>query len=241
MKFYDDLAEIYHLMYPDWPAAIVRQGRQLHALLEQSRRIADVACGIGTQAIGLAELGHAVVASDTSAGAIARAMREANARKVKIDFRRDDMTKLETYADESVDALISCDNSVPHLLSDDEILTAFKQFHRVVRRGGTVVISVRDYDTIPREPLSMFPFGVRELRDRSVTVFQVWRWDGDQYDLNMYFVGDDGDSLDTQVFRARYYAVSIGKLMSLFSDAGFVDVERFDDKFFQPLIVAKRP
>ena len=58
--FYNQLAPIYHLIHQDWGASIVRHGEQLSALLEAewpgSKRILDVSCGIGTQAIALGML-----------------------------------------------------------------------------------------------------------------------------------------------------------------------------------------
>ena len=56
-NFYDQLAPFYHLVYQDWNATVRRQGEQLSALIKaewsSSRKILDVSCGIGTQAIGL--------------------------------------------------------------------------------------------------------------------------------------------------------------------------------------------
>lgn len=57
--FYDDLAAEYTLLFADWRASVQRQGDVLAALIRQHggaevRAILDAACGIGTQAIGLA-------------------------------------------------------------------------------------------------------------------------------------------------------------------------------------------
>jgi ubiquinone/menaquinone biosynthesis C-methylase UbiE len=237
------LAEVYHLIYEDWPASVERQGRVLDSIIRAAtpaaKTVVDVACGIGTQSLGLASRGYSVIGSDISAGAIARAKREAATRGLTIDFHLDDMTRLSTYADRSADALIACDNAIPHLLTEVEILGAFSQFFRVIRPGGICVISVRDYAAVTRESSRVVPYGVRAIPEGKVAVFQVWHWEGDQYDLNMYFVRDAGDRVDTQVFRSRYYAVPIEKLIDLFREAGFIDVRRIDDEYFQPLIVAR--
>ena len=243
--FYDGLTDLYHLIYEDWPASIERQGKALDAIIRadsaSAKTVADVACGIGTQALGLAARGYDVIASDISSGAVQRASREAAGRHLKIEFRVDDMSRLSTYADGCVDALVACDNAIPHLLSDMEIVGALRQFHRVIKPGGPCVISVRDYAAVSREPLRFVPYGVRVLPDSRLSLFQVWEWEGEQYRLHFYFVRDYGDRVDTQVFRARYYAVSIETLMQLFAQAGFVNIRRIDDQFFQPVIAAKRP
>ena len=267
LEFYDGLSSIYELVYEDWPRSVERQGAALEALIRErhphAQEIADVACGIGTQCLGLAQRGFTVTASDIAPQAVERARREAASRGLTIDFRVDDMETLATYDSTSADVLIACDNAVPHLLSDEQILNAFRRFREVLRDGGLCIITVRDYATVTRGGIQMIPYGVRvRARDR-VAVFQVWEWDGDQYDLGMYFVfeprvipsasegspashdsGDPSTSLGmtphTRVFRSRYYAVPISRLMELMTEAGFTGVERLDGVFFQPLLVGRK-
>lgn len=43
------------------------------------------------------------------------------------------------------DVVIACDNSIPRLLSDDEILTAFRQMFACTRPGGGCLVTVRDF------------------------------------------------------------------------------------------------
>ena len=62
------LGDSFHPGGTDLTARLVRG---LH--LPPNARVLDVACGIGTQAIGLARRGFAVTASDVSAGAVRRA------------------------------------------------------------------------------------------------------------------------------------------------------------------------
>jgi SAM-dependent methyltransferase len=246
---YDDLADVYDLIYENWPASIERQAAALEQVIQSrnpgAQMIADVACGIGTQSLGLAARGFDVSGSDLSAGAIARAQREAAARGLQIDFRLDDMERLDTWADASVDAVISCDNAVPHLLDDARIETALRRFRSILKPGGVCVFSVRDYAAIVRDYHSGRPhvltYGVRQRVQDRVLLFQVWDFDGDLYDLHFYFVFDDGANVTTRVFRSRYYAITIERLMEIAEEAGFVDVERVEDVFFQPLIVCSRP
>ena len=66
---YDEIASLYHLVYPNWNEAIERQGEALNGVVSDfvgsaPLSILDVSCGIGTQALGLAALGHRVTASD---------------------------------------------------------------------------------------------------------------------------------------------------------------------------------
>jgi len=72
---YDTLADYYHLIFENWDASIARQAAVLGPLIENAYgrrmlRVLDAACGIGTQAIGLAGRDQVVTGSDLSRGAI---------------------------------------------------------------------------------------------------------------------------------------------------------------------------
>jgi SAM-dependent methyltransferase len=246
LRFYDDLAEVYHLVYADWEDSVRRQAEVLDGLLARAlgpgpHRILDVSCGIGTQALGLAALGHAVSGSDLSPRAIERARREAAARGLEIGFSVADMRTCDRHHQGPFDAVLSCDNSVPHLLTDEEILTAFRAFRRLARPGGAVLVSVRDYPREDRSTPQLRPYGIRETPAGRWLVFQTWDWDADgaRYDLSMYFVRDGGGDPEVLVSRARSYAVAPETLAALLREAGFAAVERIDGVYYQPVLLAR--
>ncbi|MCB0166975.1 MAG: class I SAM-dependent methyltransferase [Anaerolineae bacterium] len=244
--FYNQLSPFYHLIFADWEASIQRQADQLNSLIEeflgvQAQTILDVSCGIGTQAIGLAQLGYQVVASDLSAAEIERAKAESLRRRLKIDWSVADMRQAYTHHQRQFDVVISCDNSVPHLLNDDLLLTAFRQFYACTKPGGGCLITVRDYDQVERQGLQVKPYGLRVENGVRYLMFQVWEFTGDIYDLSMYLVKDGEDNdVHTQVMRTQYYAVSPTTLIRLLTEAGFVDVVRLDGRFYQPVIIGKK-
>lgn len=243
--FYDELAPFYPLLYPNWGHAIARQGAALSKLLAElgvarDGTVLDAACGIGTQALGLLGQGRRVVASDLSGGAVARFKTELDRRGLHAEARVDDMRELAGAEPELVAAVIACDNSVPHLLSDDAIAQAFASFHRVLQPGGWMVISVRDYASIERKNPDVRPYGLRRDGDRRFLAVQVWEWDADQYDLRMYLTTESGGRCKTRVLVTRYYAVTIERLVQLMAAAGFVDIQRRDDVLFQPVLVGRR-
>jgi len=131
--FYNRLAPFYHLIYPDWYASIDRQASTLDAIIRERLphpiTILDIACGIGTQALGLAALGYDVTASDLSSASV---------------------------------------------------------------------------------------------------------------DNTFYFVEDGGTASTTHVMRSKFHAVNLDRLAELMTEAGFVDVERVDGRFFQPLLIGRR-
>lgn len=245
-SFYDELAELFHLVFADWNASIERQGEALAGIIRErwqpARRVLDAACGVGTQSLGLAARGFEVVASDVSAGALKRARREAEQRGLAMSFATADMRSLTSVHEPPFDVVIACDNSLPHLLSTDAILVALRQMRELLRPGGGCLISVRDYDRIERSGTHMLPYGVRNTPDGRVAVFQLWDFtDPRHYDLSMCFVHDFDRAPRAQVLRTRYHAIGLGELEGLFREAGFEAVERIADRFYQPVLVGTNP
>jgi SAM-dependent methyltransferase len=245
--FYSALAPVFHLVYPDWDAAIERQASDLDTVIREqwgttSRKLLDVACGVGTQSLGLAKLGYSVTASDISESAVERARREAEQRGLSIDFSVADMREVSRQHLQPFDVVIACDNAVPHLLSDAEILSAFKQFFRCVRPGGGCIVSVRDYEQEDLSKQHVRPFALRESDGTRWIVGQVWDPRPPLYDLTMYFVEDRGEGdCRARAMRSTYYAVGTTKLVDLMRAAGFSNARRMDGHYFQPLIIGTRP
>lgn len=245
---YDALAPFYHLLYPDWEGSMARQAAALDDVIRQKwgggvHSVLDAACGIGTQSLGLAARGYQVTASDLSRAEVDRARREAAARGLTIDFSVADMrAAFEAHRRSRFDLVIACDNSVPHLLTDDDLRQAFGQFHACLRPGGGCLLTVRDYDREERDGVQVKPAafrvdpdGVRRL------VFQVWEADGPHYDFALYLIEDRGGAdAVAHVLRSRYYAVETDHLLALMSEAGFSDVARLDGVFYQPVLVGTR-
>lgn len=246
VDFYNQLSPFYHLVYPDWEASIERQSSALDGIIKEffggdSRRILDVACGIGTQALGLARLGYELTGSDISGAAIERAGKEAAARGLDVELSVADMRALSGHHGREFDVVIACDNAVPHLLTDDEILIAFREMRACLRPGGGFLITVRDYDQEERSGVQVKPYGIRVEGESRYLVFQVWEFDGMIYDLSMYFVEDRGEpECVTRVMRTKYYAVGTDRLMALMREAGMREVRRLDDRFYQPLLIGRR-
>jgi SAM-dependent methyltransferase len=191
--------------------------------------------------LGLAQLGYTLTASDLSPKEIDRAKREAQARDLVIDFSVADMRHAFDHHQKQADVLISVDNAVPHLLHDEEILQAFRQFYQCVRVGGGCLITVRDYEKEDLSGIQYKPHGVRYLDGMKTVIWQVWEFDNDIYDVTMYFVHDEGSSEGmVQIFRGKYYAIGVTKLMALMREAGFGNVRRLDGVFYQPVIVGTK-
>jgi SAM-dependent methyltransferase len=245
-NFYDDLAAMYHLIFEDWDVSIERQGEQLSKLIHThwpgASSLLDVSCGIGTQTLALAKRGYRLTASDLSVSSIERARREAEARDLTISFSVCDMRKVFTHHGPGFDVVISCDNSVPHLLNNEDILAAFEQMYFCLKPGGGCLITVRDYQAETRGKNLVKPYDQRIVSGRRYIGLQVWDFEGEHYQLTLFFTEEDLDSrkVHTHVFRTTYYAVTIDTLLSLMEQARFVDIKCLDNVFYQPVLIGTK-
>ena len=166
--FYNGISSFYHLIYPNWYDSIAKQAEDLNYIIKnywkgEISTILDASCGIGTQALGLAQIGYKVTGSDISSEEIKRAKTEAKLRRLKIKFSIADMIELSKHHKQKYDLVISCDNSLPHLLNDNDIMKALKQFHNCTRAGGGVLISLRDYAKENLKGIQLKPYEIKKI------------------------------------------------------------------------------
>jgi len=122
------------------------------------RRVLDTACGTGMHAIALAQRGYDVTGVDLSAGMIERAWENAaavgsGARFVVAGFG-ELAAGLALARGEGVgngfDALLCLGNSLPHVLTADELHQTLSDFAVVLRPGGLLFIQNRNFDAVMR-------------------------------------------------------------------------------------------
>lgn len=249
LGFYDPLAAYYHLIFEDWNASIERQARSLHALLTShlgggSLRILDCACGIGTQALGLAARGHDVVASDLSPRAIERATREAAMRGLKIEFHVSDLTELSGIPHTDFHVVTALDNALPHL-TPAELQKAVRAMRTRLRPGGFFLASIREYDTLIRErPTAQGPAFYGDTENRRI-VHQLWDWiDPDHYFLHLYITLYTKEGWTCEHFVSEYRCLLRAELSAVLASEAFEEIQWLmpgETGFYQPLVLARRP
>ena len=244
--FYDALAPWYHLVYQDWEASIARQGQALASLLASEwgslpHNVLDAAVGIGTQALGLATRGFQVTGSDISPVAVHRAGDEAARRGIRLPCFIADVRALPVRS-ATFDAVIACDNALPHLLSEDEIHQALQECLRCLRPNGGCVISMRDYEVLPSPgTVETRDYGDRTWSGRACRLSQIWRWHGAVYDVVFELVTKDGaKEVVARTPPTTYFAIRTERVAMLMEQAGFTRVRRIDGCLFQPVLVGAR-
>lgn len=250
-KFYDDLAGDYDLIFKDWDSSIRDQSNVMDKIIRNNSgqsihdlKVLDCSCGIGTQAIGLALLGYDVHATDLSPEAVSRAQREAQRLGAKLTFGVADFRTLNQI-EGKYNIVLSCDNSLPHLLSELDMLTALNSIYDKLSSGGLFFASIRDYDQLLKEkPQATFPAVYDDTKGKRV-VLQLWDWEKDNniYTLEHLIIRKYKNEWRTCSRLTKYRAILRSELSRLLLETGFTDVNwRMPDEtgYYQPLVTARK-
>lgn len=153
-----------------------------------------------------------------------------------------DMRVVRATVTDHFEAVVCCDNSLPHLLTDADISAAFSEFRAVLIEGGVCVCSVRDYDRIDHAGMVRHEYGERRRGEQVFQLRQQWRWtDRTHYDVT-FVVEEQTASGPMERVRTvtQYYAIGISRLLELMVAAGFTSCRRMDDVFYQPVLFGRR-
>jgi glycine/sarcosine N-methyltransferase len=248
VDFYDELAPEFHLIYEDWNTAVEHQGvaldRLIRSQLPDAQSVLDCSCGVGTQALGLAGHGYKVHGTDVSERALDRARVEAIRRGLDIAFTACDIRDLEGLPG-TYDVVISCDNALPHLLTEDDVAQAFRAMCSKLRPEGLAVITVRDYDkALVERPVTAVP-RINPGPPRKVVV-RLHDWDAPDsplYTVHFLILTESSTGWSVSHHSARYRAIGRQALTLAAAKAGFTKIqwhEAEDIGFFQPAMTALR-
>ena len=246
-SFYDDLATQYDKLFLDWQSESAEQAYILDRLFlsrgfDKSASVLDCACGIGTQAIGLAALGYKVTASDISEGELREARERAAKNAASIRFERADFRTLSETFSEKFDIVICMDNALPHMLSAEDLNSALESITSRLSPGGMFMASIRDYDALLDAKPPYSPPYIHKTEAGQRVSFQTWHWEGEHYRLVQYII-DDGADLQISKFQCKYRATRRREITELLEACDCTGVQWLfpeESGFYQPIVIARK-
>jgi glycine/sarcosine N-methyltransferase len=118
----------------------------------QPVRVLDAACATGRHAIALAQLGYSAAGADLSAGMVTLAQANAASAGLNVPFGVAGFGGLANAAALRpllpFDAVLCLGNSLPHVLTQPELIATLADFAACLRPGGRLVIQSRNFDAV---------------------------------------------------------------------------------------------
>ena len=231
--FYDAVADYYHLFFRDWHATVQREGSALRRAFRDHnvKKVLDASCGPGTQSIALAQQNYDVTAADPSFNMLMKAREHARDYDVTDDitFVRASFLELPFALVGPYDAVITKGNALPHLLTDDEITQALRNFYNLLRPGGVALIGMRDYDFLLEDRPRFVPRHIHtDNSDQEFILFDVWEWADTEpvtVTFNTFIVSGSGEKYSVSKYPVTYRALRIEELETLLADVGFTEIK----------------
>ncbi len=224
-------------------------------LAANAHRVLDAACGSGMHTIALAKRGYEVVGTDLSEEMIARARANAAEAGSDVRFRVAGFGELAQSLDvqeNGFDALLCLGNSLPHVLTSEDLATTLADFISCLRPGGLLLIQNRNFDMVLADRKRWM--GPRPHREGNNEWLFLRFYDFEPRErlrFNLVTLQREGDGDWSQhVISTELWALRQAKVVSALTEAGYETITCYGDTSGAPfdadsspnlLVTARRP
>ncbi|MDY0210159.1 MAG: methyltransferase domain-containing protein [Acholeplasma sp.] len=212
MSLYNNFAAYYDKIFPRNPKVIDFMERHF-----KKGHILDLACGSGEYSVSLAHLGYDVTGVDISTSMIEYAKDKAFRESVKVNFEVDDMLNLSTS--NHYEGIICIGNSLVHLDTEVEVLEALLKMHKALKKEGSLIIQVINYDLILEKKLP----GLSTVTNESYSFYRNYEFDGNK----IHFKTRLTDGLRVFVDETLLLPLKYHTLVSFLEKVGFHSIDTF--------------
>jgi SAM-dependent methyltransferase len=108
-----------------------------------SKNVIDLGAGHGLQSVPLARIGFNVTAVDFNEQLLEEL--KANAEGLKVKILVGDIRRINQYANDEVELVVCCGDTLSHLSNRNEIRELITEIVAILKPGGKVLFSFRDY------------------------------------------------------------------------------------------------
>jgi ubiquinone/menaquinone biosynthesis C-methylase UbiE len=224
MDFYEEFAKEHDLMVP-WNERKVGKPAFFKKLLGSKKRVLDCACGTGFHVVMLSKMGFDVVGSDLSREMLKEAKKNLEKRKLMMPLHRLDFRHLDKrFNKEEFDAVLCMGNSLPHLLSEKDVLKMLKSARKVLNKNGLLVLSIRNYDKLEKERER---FMLRGNGKPNLYLYVLDYFDK-TIDFNVLRINPKTGKM--KEFKATYFKLKQAVLKRLLKKSGFKQIKFYDKK-----------
>lgn len=225
MGFYDCIAE----QYDDIVGGAKRlegAGKLADWLVESchATRVLDVACGTGLHARALAERGVQVVAADVSEGMLREAKDNTDDAGGLIEWVHAPMEQIAQKVAGPFDAVICVGNSLPYLLTDEQLRAAMQGFRSLLGPEGIAVVQTLNYDRILKRGERIV--GITRFGDTEYVRFNDFL--PDRMSFNILAITWQGDKCRHTLHQTEMRPLKAAELRAAFVKAGFGEPKLYD-------------
>ncbi|MFX0076643.1 MAG: class I SAM-dependent methyltransferase [Candidatus Hermodarchaeota archaeon] len=227
MEFYNEVAEKYDDLV-SFENRVKREANFYDSIFKKYKvkTVLDCACGTGHHVMMLKQLGYDVKGSDLSPAMLEKA--RANLKNIDLDvtLKIADFRFLTKTFDYKFDAVLCVGNSLPHLMSNEDLSQALAEMNTILSKNGVLIIEQRNYDKLIKEKKRFFPVSYREYE----AFFYALDYGVSTITFNIININTFNQTF--HIYTTEYNILKMDKLKDLFDAAGFQIIEYYEDYNF---------
>jgi glycine/sarcosine N-methyltransferase len=227
MEFYEKFADKYDDLV-SFENRVRREANFFDSLFKkyEIKTVLDCACGTGHHIIMLKQMGYNVKGSDLSPVMLEKTRVNLKKKELDVPLKVADFRALTKTFDEKLDAVICIGNSLPHLMSNDDIYKALVEMNEILNENGILVLEQRNYNKLVKEQKRFIPISFREN--------EVFFYVLDYYISEIIFNIININVLDRsfKVYTTEYNILKMEILEKLLKATGFQIMKYYDDYDF---------
>lgn len=200
------------------------------------QKIFDACLGDGADSIHLLKNGFNVTSNDLDNLFIQKAKENANKHNVTLNITKHDWRDLDKhFEDKSFDAVFCLGNSLTYLFEKKDQLKTLKNFLKIIKDNGILIIDERNYQSILDKREEILKKGKFQYSGKYV-------YCGDKVHGKPIEISNDKvlfeytDEITGKKGHLVLYPFKRGELLNLLKEAGFTKIEQYSDykKGFYP-------
>jgi 2-polyprenyl-3-methyl-5-hydroxy-6-metoxy-1,4-benzoquinol methylase len=224
IQFYDSLANEYDEL-TGFAERFDKERSTFQMLVQKydMKTALDAGCGTGFHSILLAQLGLHVTATDISEQMLRQAKQNAEHMSVQVDTVQTSFQDINEFVHKKFDAIFCLGNTLPHVLTEEELFQSFKSFRKILNSGGRVFLQLLNYDRILsfRERI----LNVKEVNDKIFVRF--YDYEGESIVFNILTIQKSSGHMEHSLNSVRLFPWRSLDIVRRLKDAGFHNAELF--------------
>lgn len=201
---------------------------------------ADIGCGSGLDTIALASLGYKVTGFDLSEGMIELAAKNARKNKVKPEFKKISLDRLNRSEFNKYDLVVSLGNALANM-NEAVLKKTLSNINSMLKSGGLAVIQILNYNKILKEKTTVI--GAKIIEDNTIIRFYDYLPESISFNILQL---NNKNPLISSLYKTEIYPYKKTELTQYFKEAGFLKMkaygslklDKFDTEKSKDLIIA---
>jgi glycine/sarcosine N-methyltransferase len=224
VQFYDSLSNEYDELTGF--AERFDKERSVFQMLVQKYNmeiVLDAGCGTGFHSILFSQLGLHVTATDISKQMIGQAKRNAEDMRVQFDTIQTSFQGMNDSVHSKFDTIFCLGNTLPHILTEEELFQSFKNFQGLLNSGGRMFLQLLNYDRIlsSRERI----LNVKEVNDKIFVRF--YDYEGESILFNILTIEKSGGQMEYSMNSVRLFPWRSSEIVRILKNTGFRNFQLF--------------